>query len=621
MRKAIRILTLATALLSLPLHAQTTPYGIEPWYAQTLWSTGHRDGSNSDRVPVVMTQRSHIGQHLLQGYPVFWPPTAGPEGHYYVTSGKGQGYGNLHAFDGEGKLLWSSAPQRSPDDLDGWAIINAPVVAANGDLYVGDQNQLWAFHPDGRVKWVSKLNQYGVSYGFITVILTRHGYVGGISANGKVVMLRAADGALALPVLSLPGGAGPAPEDTPPGDLWKNLMDPALKPLMFNLIQGWAMQVANTPAIDPDSGRIFITAYGVKPGTGLLYGIDVLADRIAVAFAAPMGKGSGTSPALSRDGRQIYAMDELGHMTAIDAHSGKQRWQRSDKHGGGGASPTVGHDETIYTLYNDYILAFNYDGSLKFERSYNDLCASRIEAPDGLWSLLLSPPMAYLDSIFTVDASNTGWMNVVCGYDLKLLPKKSERTRVPVPRRSLVVAVDLDNGAIKGKPLSIPETSEGFIMPLANGNQVVTLSGAISSIFYHSFNRLLPKRFEVPFEPTAGFLLLEPDSLSELLGLGLDWMGREQEKASRSYAGSPHDAWLQLRLIRPQLDSSLRVLNKARQKQDIASPIADTIVGALQSVAQELDQTERERSLTRPALDRISRQLARARQALTAGGR
>jgi outer membrane protein assembly factor BamB len=311
-----------------------------------------------------------------------------------------------------------------------------------------------------------------------------------------------------MPPLDLPGGAGPPAEDEPPEFLWKDLMDPALIPFLFNLIQGWELEVANTPAIHPETGRLYITAAGATPGTGVLYGIDITDDALSIAFKAPMGGGSGTSPAVSHDGSQVYAVDERGRMIAIDAHTGARIWQ-SDPGGGGSASPSVGADETIYTPFQDHITAYSRDGDVTWEVSYDSLCAARLPAPGGVWSYVLSEPVAFIDSILTV-GNDHGWMNVVCGYHLPKVLSKSDRTRVPVPQESLFVTFDLETGAVVGDPLVLPETSEGFITPLSNGNVVVTTSGAISSIFYYMVNRILPERLKVAGPPQAGLLVLEP---------------------------------------------------------------------------------------------------------------
>ncbi len=583
---------LQISLLALLAHADKTAFNIDSNYAQTVWSAGHRDAANTDYVPVLMSLENQISKRLLKGHPIFWAPISGPEGNFYVTSGKGQGNSNLHAFDGMGNLLWKSKAQQTVDDLDGWAIINAPVVAKNGHIYVGDQNQLWAFRPNGDVKWVADLSQYGVDYGFMSAIISRQGYVGGISSNGKVIFFDADKGKLVMPVLDLPGGDGPKARDKPMEDLWKGLMDPELKPILFNLVQGWEMEVANTPAVHPDTGRVYITAYGVEPGSGLLYGIDVLDDHMEIAFQTPMGQGSGTSPAISQNGQRVYALDEFGHMMAIDAKTGEQLW-KSTKKGGGAASPSVGPDETIYTLFQDHLIGFNYDGSLKFEYSYNQYCGEQIAEPDWFWGLFLSKPVAFLNSLFTVDANNKGWFNIVCGYHLKFIPSDSERTLVPIPHKSIVLAVDLDSGRPANEPLWIPETSEGFILPQQNGNQFVTLSGAISSIFYHRLNPLLPKRYEVPYEPQAGLLLLEPKSYTKLLRENIFWL-TSRNKSALNYLQKvrPELAFQGIMSVRLPLQSCLSIIQRARETSELSSAQADLFTEAVEQMISTVEGFE-----------------------------
>ena len=483
-----------------------TALNLSAQYAQTLWPTGHRDASNTDYVPMVLGTPVAVEHTALHGHPIFWPPAIAPDGTLYVTTGKGPGESHLFALDAQGKIKWSAKPQTSTSDLDSYAIINAPVIDSQGDIYVGDKDQLWAFKPDSTVKWVIDLTQYGVDWGFVTVVLNARGEVGGVTTNGKVIFVSRTDGALAHPVLDLPGGDGPPAQDTPPPDLWKDLMDPEIKPFMFNLIQGWQMEVANTPALHPMTGRMYITAAGVKAGTGTLYGIDATDDGLKIAFQAPMGGGSGTSPAVSHDGARVYALDENGVMVAVDAQTGARVWQ-SEGGGGGSASPSVAADETVYTANQDRMTAFSADGKTRWSRSYTALCESQLDEPGGVWNWLLRKPVAFIDSIITV-GTDTGWINIVCGNEFRFVPARNERTRVPIPRLSLVVTFSLADGSLVGDPLPIPETSEGFITPLGEGRAVVTSSGAITSIFYYMANRILPDRLKVEGPPKAGLVFL-----------------------------------------------------------------------------------------------------------------
>jgi hypothetical protein len=118
--------------------------------------------------------------------------------------------------------------------------------------------------------------------------------------------------------------------------------------------------------------------------------------------------------------------------------------------------------------------------------------------------------------------------------------------------------------------LAIPETSEGFIVPTLDGNIFVTLSGAITSIFYHMLNPLLPERLEVPNEPKAGLLLLEPKSRVELAREGLRWSRRRNAEALAALnAGALGDARATLRGGALQLASTRAVLQRAAADGDM----------------------------------------------------
>ncbi|MGH9160327.1 MAG: hypothetical protein ACRD2X_10125, partial [Vicinamibacteraceae bacterium] len=175
-------------------------------YAQTAWPSLHRDSRNSDFAPFFMPARHRFSWSRLEGAAVLPAPVIGPAGHLYVTTGRGPGTSHLHAFDRSGNLLWESPPQRSMADLDSAACFSAPLIDTAGDLYLGDRDQLWAFHSDGQVKWSVPISGGGP---FASLAFTKEGFVLGVSAGGAVLVFRREDGGLAAPPLDLPGGAGP----------------------------------------------------------------------------------------------------------------------------------------------------------------------------------------------------------------------------------------------------------------------------------------------------------------------------------------------------------------------------------------------------------------------------
>ena len=81
---------------------------------------------------------------------------------------------------------------------------------------------------------------------FVTPIVTGRGRVGGITTQGQVALFDASTGALAVPVLDLPGVPGRSGIPPAPGMFGGGLLDPELIRPMWDLIFGWEIEVANT---------------------------------------------------------------------------------------------------------------------------------------------------------------------------------------------------------------------------------------------------------------------------------------------------------------------------------------------------------------------------------------
>lgn len=155
-----------------------------------------------------------------------------------------------------------SAPQQSAADLDSAALLSAPTIDRDGNVYIGDNNQFWAFRPNGRVKWVVDLPPPDSPSGFspfVTAIITNDGLVGGITMEGKVALYHRATGRLAASVLALPKAVAPARTNTTPTlPFWcGGLVDPALAALLSSRAgAAEGRLVVNTPAVHPQTGRI-----------------------------------------------------------------------------------------------------------------------------------------------------------------------------------------------------------------------------------------------------------------------------------------------------------------------------------------------------------------------------
>ncbi|MGI9591928.1 MAG: PQQ-binding-like beta-propeller repeat protein, partial [Myxococcota bacterium] len=366
-------------------------------YANSAWATVHRDSSNSDYVPLSPGADVEVAWTALDGAALFVGPVFGPEGQLYVSSGRGAGTSHLHAFARDGGLLWESPPMRTLQDLDHVAVVCAPIVDRDGYVYAADANQLWSFTGDGRQRWVVDLPDHGVEGYFITPLFSREGFVGGVSTDGKVALFRRGDGSLALPVLDLPGTVGPPSEAPPPGIWGGGLLAPEYVTPLWDLVWGREIEVANTPAVHPESGRIYITAAGASARDGVLYGIDTGPRGLSIAFSAPMGAGSGTSPALSPDGRLVYAIDDDGLMVALDAASGERVWEAADTMGA--ASPSVGPDGTIYSfngMAGTIVAIEGATGRVEWREQYDALAEELLP-----WRPFL-PRVAAIDGLITV---------------------------------------------------------------------------------------------------------------------------------------------------------------------------------------------------------------------------
>ncbi len=530
-----------------------TDWGHTPFYAQTGWAGAHRDGRNSDFVPFVVPAANQVAWTALDGLAILPAPVLGPEGQLYAVSGGGPGTRHLHAFDRAGNLLWQSEPELSPADLDSLAALSSPTLDRQGNIYLGDGNQFWSFAPDGTVRWVADLPEAGVP--MASSIITPQGLVGGITLNGKVVLFDRADGSLAGPVLDLPGGPGQPATGLPPG-LWAGgLMDPAIIPMVHDVLFGFGFEVINTPAAHPQSGRLYITATGATPAEGVLYGLSLVGGALAIDFAAPMGGGSGTSPAVSFDGARVYAADGLGVMRAFDAATGAEIWAA----GGAGlaTSPTVGPDETVYTGSDELLALDPTTGAVLWGQAFDDLAADFLPAlPPDTPYVATGLPVGRPDGVVTASADRV-LVVVVLGYDLVLPPNGATMLW---PGLTGLAAVDPEDGALQGFTL-LQDTNEGVISADPDGSVALGHAAVLSSIVYYGLNPILPPELQLPGPPAGGFSVLAPASQRAQAAEGAGW-ARELAVSAESALpdGDLAAAFTAVRRGRVQLEATARTI-------------------------------------------------------------
>ena len=528
------LLTLSDVLASAGEPTAQRDLGLPSFYGQVPWASVHRDSRNSDFSPLVTSTSLVKSWSVLDGAAVINPGVVSADGSHYLTSGRGPGYSHLHAFNADGELLWESPIQRSINDLDALSGFNAPVIGPAGDLYIGDSNQFWAFHADGSVKWVTPLPDQGNP--FVYQVISKQGYVGGITVDGKVLFYNREDGSLAIPMFQLPPGIPPAKGPALPGLWLGGLFHESVIELFKQIAFGYGVQVANAPAVHPTTGRVFITAAGPMENgslTGVLYGLDIKDTGVEIGFATKMGGGSGTSPALSADGKFVYSADGVGQMLAVDTSTGEVVWAAK---GEGLLSPAIGDDGTILTgniFAAPTVVALSpVDGSKRWAKSYDDYAATMLptlksqppEFPSG-------KPVARLVSVVSASA-NVVWVGMNLGYDYH---QPDTGLILPVPHKTVVCALRPEDGELL-ECIEVRDTVEGMINIGTAGRLSVSHTSIFGSFFYYGLNSTLPERYRSPMVPVGGLTALEPASYCEQAKLEINKVSHLLEQLKTALA-------------------------------------------------------------------------------------
>ncbi len=480
----------------------TSRFSNGPGYASTTWATVHADSRNSDYVPLRVSPQLREAWRALEGAGIWTAPSVASDGTLFSTTGRGLGTAHLHALSPAGDILWESAPYRGRDDLGPGAVTSAPLIGEEGDVYLGDTNQFWAFHPDGRKKWVTDLESLGVDGPFVTGIFVA-GLVGGISVHGQIVLLDRGTGSLAVPVLDLPGGPSP---DGPgvPDWIWEpGLMDPETKARVEQILMGYRYEVTNSPAVHPKSGRIYLLAGGRSLQEGLFYGIDLVDGRLAIAFETMTDAGTGTSPAISHDGKRVFAFDGDGDLLAFDAQTGEVMF--SAEVGGVPASPSSGPDGAVYALAHERLVKLDgRTGETLWARSYHEVARQVLPTVSKWWPFVVSgEPVAAIDSVVTI-TEQVIFTSLVLGWDLRVFGREFMHCR-----STLLVALDPVSGDLLSR-YPLPDTSEGGISIGHDGQLYLDILAIQASIAAGApYRWLLPRAMRTP-PPRGGLVAFEP---------------------------------------------------------------------------------------------------------------
>ena len=484
-------------------------------YADTGWNGVHAGPRNDDYARVDVGRAFRHAWRASDGNSFEMAPTIALDRQTILLArGQGPGGSNLQALDLDGNLVWEVAPWTDASGFDSCAAMSSPIVDRQGDIYVGDCNQLWAFYPDGATKWVIDLPLPPADAPFqditaapvnnlVNAFFTKDGSVGGITLFGDIVIVSRHDGSLRAPVLTLPGIAGGTPEEAPMG-LFEGSIDPELIPVMWNWIFATETFVsADTPAISIKTGRIFISARG-STGKNSLWGVDFKPRRnglgtLTVAFEADLDNAGGSSPALSPDESVVYAGSQIGNVKAFTTDTGQELWSTSI--GSGAGSVAVGPDGRIFAVAGNGT-ALNPDGSIAW-------AADLLFLTEGLpTSDMLGEPQTAVTSILTI-GGDAVIISAQAGYDLtNIFP-----ARFNLPVTVFLVTLDRRTGeVIEGSvPYRLRTSVENLSVPLTNGKVLVAYGALLASAaapFKDALAPLLPPGVSA-VDPDAGLEAIE----------------------------------------------------------------------------------------------------------------
>ncbi len=582
-------------------------------FADSTWPTIHADARNSNSMSYVAPALTSVRWNSLASAAVASGPVIDAAGYLWVTTGQGPGYSCLHKLDHKGNVLWESAPYQTSDDLDSMAIMGSPRIDDQGDVYVTDGDQLWAFTPDTSnprsvaVKWVISLPPSTWNGGAQYAIFFLDDMVGVFTLPGSVMLFHKADGSSAAPVLEIPGEISTVEDAAAEHNLeilvdsmaQSGLIDPVVVSRLVGLDTGTKWVLTETPAVHPETGDIFITGLGALTptgeGTNALYVVRLnrATNRLELVHQAPLGLGSrSSSPGILPDGSRVIVIGDDSTIHAFDAHTYAQVWTVEQPEARATSAPTIGVDGTIFYNGVDDLAAFDPDGNELWRRDFNDLAVEWLDPmfpyrdPNNLnWDpIFTNERFAIMMHVFSASAQHL-WVAPVMGYGVDENPRDDHEDLIPTPEISVLIPLDPATGEIDGGITTLPEVADGHIILDNDGSIFITHMGALSSIFYYGLADMMPAMMKVD-APLGGITALEPGQYKAEVVQGIDWSLEQIDTANSALSrylsgGSGND-----------LDTATSAVELAARQVDVLPPMLETDHAAGELCPSQVDTLE-----------------------------
>lgn len=275
------------------------------------WPGIHSDGHNSGTSTVTGSRELEPAWSRPIGSPVATPASIAANGQVFLTT-KTEGGCNLFSFqmdNGRKRFCAALAPG---------AAASTPIVDGATNVYVGDDGGMSSFNEHGQLRWRTQLVGTPLSAQF-----TGDGNVLSVSQLGAVDVFSRQTGDRIVPPFSLM----PLPDFLANPDVPVNLDGRGLDECFAGTA---GCPVANTPAIDPATGKFFVTVWRPGAPTASLVGLTYTGGdnaRMTQDWSSDiLPGGSATSPTISHDGKTVYVADNEGTLIAVDAADGTTKW-------------------------------------------------------------------------------------------------------------------------------------------------------------------------------------------------------------------------------------------------------------------------------------------------------
>ena len=318
----------------------------------------HVDVANSDSVWVAAAPMFELDWVVEPAYFTGNGPLFDNEGNLYFSPQfyKGERVA-LISLDAEtGERRWAIPADEDLHSSNAAFILNDPDNPGSQIIYIMGYARAMALRPDGSVLWSSRTGLslppldpersagnkvHSFNYHPATDSLVS------VSKTGQLFAFNRKTGEMIAPIGQLPGAPGVSDKGTKIPSFIVDRVDPLMDEAFgktssgfslfsnaVNYIYGGGGIVTNYFSIDPDTSRIYIaaTAKDAEDGTedgrsevGAIYVLDLVrsTDDEGLEFnilkRATFQGGTGSTPALSADGRRVYVSDNGGHVIALDS--------------------------------------------------------------------------------------------------------------------------------------------------------------------------------------------------------------------------------------------------------------------------------------------------------------